>query len=63
MVINQTVPVNGVSAGVLSEDEIRAQKKIDQKRRQGIVLWRQPFLTLTYFSFEMGILLHDYKER
>lgn len=63
VVKNQTMPINGVSAGILTEDEMRAQKKIDQKRRQGIVLWRQPIVTLTYFCFEMGILLHDYKER
>lgn len=63
VVNNQTVPVNGVSEGVLSEDEMRAQRKLDQKRRHGIVLWRRPIVTLTYFCFEMGILLQDYKER
>ena len=48
---------------VLSEDEMRKQKKLDQKKRHGIVLWLRPITTLTYFCFELGILLRDYKER
>ena len=60
---NQSVPSDGVSDVVMSEEEMQKQKKLDQKKRHGIVLWRHPIVTLTYFCFEMGILLHDYKER
>lgn len=67
---NDHITTNHTTAGddigevvVLSEDEWQKQKKLDQKKRHGIVLWRHPITTLTYFCFELGILLHDYKER
>lgn len=67
---NDHITTNHTTAGddigevvVLSEDEWQKQKKLDQKKRHGIVLWRRPITTLTYFCFELGILLHDYKER
>lgn len=60
---NQTAPSDVISDVVMSEEEMRKQRKLDQKKRHGIVLWRHPIVTLTYFCFEMGILLHDYKER
>ena len=60
---NQTAPSDGISTNGMSEEEMRKQRKLDQKKRHGIVLWRRPIVTLTYFCFEMGILLHDYKER
>ncbi|KAL9980080.1 hypothetical protein ACROYT_G008623 [Oculina patagonica] len=63
VVNNQTLPSNGISDVVMSEEDMQKQKKLDQKKRHGIVLWRRPIVTLTYFCFEMGILLHDYKER
>ena len=63
LINNQTPPSDGISDVVVSEEEMRKQKKLDQKRRHGIVLWRRPIVTLTYFCLEMGILLHDYKER
>ena len=62
MMNNQTAPSDGIS-DVMSEEEIRKQRKLDQKKRHGIVLWRRPIVTLTYFCLETGILLHDYKER
>ena len=60
---NQTAPSDGISDIVMSDEEMRKQRKLDQKKRHGIVLWRRPIVTLTYFCLEMGILLHDYKER
>lgn len=67
---NDRITTNHTTAGddigevmVLSEDEWQKQKKLDQKKRHGIVLWWRPITTLTYFFFELGILLHDYKER
>ena len=60
---NQTAPSGGISDVVMSEEEMRKQRKLDQKKRHGIVLWRRPIVTFTYFCFEMAILLHDYKER
>lgn len=64
MVNNHTTTDDNISeVTVLSEDEMRKQKKLDQKKRHGIVLWLRPITTLTYFCFELGILLRDYKER
>ncbi|XP_073257303.1 vacuole membrane protein 1-like isoform X2 [Porites lutea] len=67
---NDRITTNHTTAGddirevmVLSEDEWQKQKKLDQKKRHGIVLWWRPITTLKYFFFELGILLHDYKER
>ena len=61
---NQTKPADEIGeVTVLTHDELQKQKKLDQKRRHGIVLWRCPITTLTYFCFEMGILLSDYKAR
>lgn len=60
---NQTAPSDIINDVLTSDEEMRKQRKLDQKKRHGIVLWRRPIVTLTYFSFEMGILLHDYKER
>ncbi|XP_031560842.1 vacuole membrane protein 1-like isoform X2 [Actinia tenebrosa] len=45
------------------EEEMRKQRKIDQRERHKIVLWRKPLTTLTYFFLEVLILLRDYKER
>ncbi|KAJ7375039.1 Vacuolar membrane protease [Desmophyllum pertusum] len=60
---NKTEPADAISDVVMSEDEMRKQRKLDQKKRHSIVLWRRPIVTMTYFCFEMGILLRDYKER
>lgn len=61
---NQTKAVDEVSdVAVITEAELHRQKKLDQKRRHGIVLWRHPITTLTYFCLELGILLNDYTER
>lgn len=61
---NQTTTADEIGeVAVLTDDEMREQKKLDQKKRHGIVLWRRPITTLMYFCFELGILLHDYKDR
>lgn len=61
---NQTKEAGEIGEVTLvTEAELQKQKKLDQQKRHGIVLWRRPVTTLTYFCFEMGILLHDYKER
>jgi len=62
---------NGVSQGKTEtkqtdidyEEEMRRQRRKDQRERHKIVLWRKPIVTLTYFFLELVILLHDYKER
>ena len=60
---NQTPLSDGITDVVVSEEEMWKQRKLDQKRRHGIVLWRCPIVTLTYFCLETGLILHDYKER
>ncbi|KAK2558269.1 Vacuole membrane protein 1 [Acropora cervicornis] len=47
----------------ITEADFQMQKKLDQKRRRGIVLWLRPIITLKYFLLELGILLNDYTER
>ena len=47
----------------MTEAQFQMQKKLDQKRRRGIVLWLHPITTLKYFLLELGILLNDYTER
>lgn len=50
------------NAGI-TETDFQMQKKLDQRRRRGIVLWLRPITTLKYFLLELGILLNDYTER
>ena len=45
------------------EEEMERQRKLDQKRRHGIVLWRKPIITLQYFFLETIIVLNEYRGR
>ena len=47
----------------ITEADFQMQKKLDQRRRRGIVLWLRPIITLKHFLLELGILLNDYTER
>ena len=44
---------NGTNvSSTLSHDDMKAARQEERERRQGIVLWRKPIVTITYFLLE-----------
>ncbi|XP_078599223.1 vacuole membrane protein 1-like isoform X1 [Branchiostoma floridae x Branchiostoma japonicum] len=43
-----------------SEAALKHQREMERQEREQIVLWRQPFTTLQYFTLETAILFHGY---
>lgn len=52
------------SALIFSDpSSMNEKKKRDREERQNIVLWRQPLITLQYFSLEILVILKEWTSK
>lgn len=42
---------------------VNEKKRRDREERQNIVLWRQPLITLQYFSLEILVILKEWTSK